>query len=135
MGTFHCPMGAAFYDGDGCILCGLCIATNNEEMVTASNKIRAYLRSQPERKSNFKKIAICGKGGTGKSTIATLMTNALREEGYKVLVIDTDESNPGLFRMFGFGKKPRPLMTLLSRFSLDKPEPKYLKIINKLLES
>jgi len=40
-----------------------------------------------------------------------------------VLVIDTDESNPGLYRMLGFDKEPRPLMKLLSRFSLGEPEP------------
>ena len=123
MGAFHCPMGAPFYDGDGCILCGLCIATTKEEMVEATKKIRDYLRSQADRKSDFKKIAICGKGGTGKSTIVTLMAHALREEGYGVLVIDTDESNPGLYRMLGFDKEPRPLMKLLSRFSLGEPEP------------
>ena len=123
MGAFHCPMGAPFYDGDGCILCGLCIATTKEEMVEATKKIRDYLRSQADRKSDFKKIAICGKGGTGKSTIVTLMADALREEGYGVLVIDTDESNPGLYRMLGFDKEPRPLMKLLSRFSLGEPEP------------
>ena len=123
MGAFHCPMGAPFYDGDGCILCGLCIATTKEEMVEATKKIRNYLRSQVDRKSDFKKIAICGKGGTGKSTIVTLMADALREEGYGVLVIDTDESNPGLYRMLGFDKEPRPLMKLLSRFSLGEPEP------------
>jgi len=123
VGAFHCPMGAPFYDSEGCILCGLCIATTNEEMVEASKKIRAYLRSQPERRSRFQKIAICGKGGTGKSTITTLMAIALREEGYNVLVVDTDESNPGLYRMFGFDKEPRPLIELLSRFSADKPAP------------
>ena len=40
-----------------------------------------------------------------------------------MLVLDTDESNPGLYRMLGFDKEPKPLMTLLSRFSLDEPEP------------
>ena len=129
MGAFHCPMGAPFYDGDGCILCGLCIATTKEEMVEATKKIRNYLRSQVDRKSDFKKIAICGKGGTGKSTIVTLMADALREEGYGVLVIDTDESNPGLYRMLGFDKEPRPLMKLLSRFSLGEPEPETKWII------
>ena len=123
MGEFHCPMGAPFYDGDGCILCGLCIATSKEEMVKASEIIRTYLRSQGERRSHFKKIAICGKGGVGKSTIVTLLGDALKEEGRAVLVIDTDESNPGLHRMLGFDKEPRPLIKLLSRFSIGEPEP------------
>ncbi|MFC1939349.1 P-loop NTPase [Chloroflexota bacterium] len=117
MGDFHCPMGAAFYDDEPCIECELCLATTKEEMIEASKKIREYLRSHAERNSTSKKIAVCGKGGTGKSTVVTLMGNVLREDGYTVLVIDTDESNPGLYRMFGFKKQPTPLMMLLDRFS------------------
>ena len=128
MGEFHCPMGAAFYDDDGCIDCGLCSAKTKEEMVEASKKIRQYLRSHAPSKSIPAKIAVCGKGGTGKSTIVTLMANVMREEGYRVLVVDTDESNPGLFRMFGFSKQPTPLMTLLDSFSSGeaKPETEWL---------
>jgi len=93
-------------------------------MVEASKKIRAYLRSPDRVRRNFSgKIAICGKGGTGKSTVLALLANALDEEGKAVLVVDTDQSNPGLYRMFGFDKKPKPLMTLLSRFSFDEPKP------------
>lgn len=123
MGAFHCPIGVAFYDGQGCMLCGLCVATTSEEMVAASEKMRAYLRSLPERKSNFKKIVVCGKGGAGKSTVVTLMADDLKEKGYSVLVIDTDESNPGLYRMFGFDRQPKPLLNLLSRFAPGEPEP------------
>lgn len=118
MGDFHCPMGAAFYDDEGCIDCGLCSAITKEEMVEASERIREYIRSHADRKNASKKIAVCGKGGTGKSTMVTLMASVLREEGYIVLVIDADESNPGLYRMFGFDKQPTPLMALLERFSL-----------------
>lgn len=122
MGLFHCPMGAAYYDDDPCIDCGLCIAKTKEERIEASNKLRAYLKSHAPRQSAIKKIAVAGKGGVGKSTMATLLANALREEGYQVLVLDTDESNPGLYRMFGFKKEPEKLMSLLSRFSQDGSE-------------
>jgi len=91
-------------------------------MVEASKRMRAHLRSLPVRKSRFRKVAICGKGGTGKSTVATLISGVLREEGYDVLVMDTDESNPGLNRMFGFEKEPKPLIELLPRFSPDSLE-------------
>ncbi len=117
MGIFHCPMGAAFYDDEGCIDCGMCSATTEQEMVEASRKIRAYLRSHAASGGAVKKIAVCGKGGVGKSTLVVLIANALRSNGYGVLVIDTDESNPGLYRLFGFNEEPRPLMALLSRFS------------------
>jgi len=123
-------MGAAYYDDEPCIDCGLCSAKTKEDMVEASKRIRDYLRAHAEkRRGPSKKIAVCGKGGTGKSTIVALMTNALRQAGYLVLVMDTDESNPGLYRLFGFDQQPRPLMALLERFSLGetKPETEWLK--------
>ena len=107
MGLFHCPMGAPFWGDDACIDCGLCSATSSEERVAASKKLRDYIRSHAVDKGAIKKIAVAGKGGTGKSSVVTLMANALREEGYTVLVLDTDESNPGLYRMFGFDKGPQ----------------------------
>ena len=48
------------------------------------------------------KIILCGKGGCGKSTIATLLARAYQKEGKNVLVIDSDESNYGLHRQLGF---------------------------------
>jgi CO dehydrogenase maturation factor len=59
------------------------------------------------------KISICGKGGSGKSTVVTLLANEARTRGYRVLVVDSDESNSGLFRMFGFDHPPVPLMELV----------------------
>ncbi|MFC2034398.1 P-loop NTPase [Chloroflexota bacterium] len=123
MPDFHCPMGAQFYEADDCILCGLCTAINKDELVAASKKLRAYLKEHGEKDIPMQKIAISGKGGVGKSTITTLLAEILADEGYGVLVIDTDESNPGLYRMFNFEKQPQPLMKLLSRFAIGEPEP------------
>lgn len=61
----------------------------------------------------MKKISVCGKGGSGKSSIVTLLANGIRERGYRVLVVDSDESNPGLYRMLGFEKRPNPLLELV----------------------
>jgi CO dehydrogenase maturation factor len=70
-----------------------------------------------------RKIAVCGKGGVGKSTIAALLANVLHDKAYSVLVMDTDESNPGLHRLFGFEGGPRPLLKVLDRFSVGEKKP------------
>ena len=59
------------------------------------------------------KISVCGKGGSGKSTIVSLLAYAARARGLKTLVVDSDESNSGLFRMLGFSEPPAPLMALV----------------------
>lgn len=55
------------------------------------------------------KIIICGKGGCGKSTVSALLSMALNKRGRKVLLVDADESNIGLYRMLGL-EMPAPLM-------------------------
>jgi CO dehydrogenase maturation factor len=58
------------------------------------------------------KILICGKGGSGKSTIASLLAKDLKTNGYRVLVVDTDESNYGLSAQLGL-ETPKELMDKL----------------------
>ncbi|RLG34290.1 ATP-binding protein [Methanosarcinales archaeon] len=52
------------------------------------------------------KILICGKGGSGKSTVSALLARSMAKRGRKVLVIDTDESNFGLHRQLGMELPP-----------------------------
>jgi CO dehydrogenase maturation factor len=59
------------------------------------------------------KISVCGKGGSGKSTLVALLALQAETFGYDVIVIDSDESNTGLFRMLGFNHPPQPLMELV----------------------
>ena len=47
------------------------------------------------------KVLICGKGGSGKSTLSALIARALKNRGYRVLLVDADESNYGLHRLLG----------------------------------
>ncbi|MBU1208771.1 MAG: P-loop NTPase [Proteobacteria bacterium] len=60
----------------------------------------------------MQKISIAGKGGTGKSVLTTLLAKVLKEMGYRVLIVDADESNPGLYRMLGFHHGPSDLIDL-----------------------
>lgn len=47
------------------------------------------------------KIAVCGKGGSGKSTVTTLLAKEMAKRGKRVLVLDCDESNYGLHLQLG----------------------------------
>ena len=61
-----------------------------------------------------KRILVCGKGGSGKSTLVALMATVLQRKAYEVMVLDGDASNPeGLVRLlFGLGVEgePKPLI-------------------------
>jgi CO dehydrogenase maturation factor len=61
----------------------------------------------------MKKIAVCGKGGSGKSVMVRLLANGLKRRGWRVLVVDSDESNTGLYRMLGFSRSPEPLIDFM----------------------
>jgi len=39
------------------------------------------------------KISVCGKGGSGKSTVVSLLAFSASDRGLVPLVIDSDESN------------------------------------------
>ncbi len=81
------------------------------------------------------KISVCGKGGSGKSVIVVLLANELKNRGYHVLVVDSDESNSALYRILGFDQPPEPILELVggkrklqekmsARFSSGESEPK-----------
>lgn len=47
------------------------------------------------------KVILSGKGGSGKSTVSVMVSRALAKKGYRVLLVDADESNLGLHRLLG----------------------------------
>lgn len=125
MSDFHCPAGALTRGADDCINCGLCIATTKEELIAATEIVREYTRAFVQARLRglaMKKIAVCGKGGSGKSTITALLAQVLASFGYRCLVIDTDDSNVGLHRKLGIDECPEPLISCLSRFSIGKED-------------
>lgn len=116
IGSFHCPIGAVAYGAAGCIQCGLCRAVTKEDLVEAARKMREHIRGMAvERAGLIRKIAVCGKGGTGKTTISSLLARALVSFEFGVLVVDTDESNPSLHRLLGLDREPKALGGLLPR--------------------
>lgn len=80
------------------------------------------------------RIAICGKGGSGKSSLLALMATALRARGYEVLILDGDASNPGgITRLLTGGRIVRPLIEFFggrSRVTCPVDDPAPLTRIN-----
>lgn len=79
-----------------------------------------------------KRILVCGKGGSGKSTLVALMATILQRKAYEVIVLDGDASNPeGLVRLlFGLGVEgePKPLIEFFGGIDrvtcpVDDPSP------------
>ena len=70
--------------------------------------------AHPAQPLLHKRILVCGKGGSGKSTFVSLLAVTLERRGYPVVVLDGDASNPeGLVRLlFGLGvqDEPKPLI-------------------------
>jgi len=77
------------------------------------------------------KISICGKGGSGKSVLTTLLADQAVSRGCGVLVVDSDESNSGLFKMLGFENPPVPLMELLGGKKKLKEKMRHPNILAK----
>ena len=64
-----------------------------------------------------------GKGGVGKSLIASLMAVALKRQGYEVGVLDADITGPSIPKMFGITTRPggsnTGILPVLSRSGME----------------
>ena len=65
------------------------------------------------------KIAIAGKGGTGKTTIVGTLARFLARQGRRVLAIDAD-SNPNLALTLGLSRDETAALTPLPRTLLEE---------------
>lgn len=67
---------------------------------TCNSKDTCTIKNNPY--NNVKKIigVMSGKGGVGKSTIASLIAKDLNDKGYKVGVMDADITGPSIPRLF-----------------------------------
>jgi hydrogenase maturation protease len=74
-----------------------------------------------------------GKGGVGKSLVASLTAVALRRHGYEIGILDADITGPSIPKMFGIATKPpgseSGIMPVLSRSGVE------VMSINLLLHS
>lgn len=60
-----------------------------------------------------KKIAICGKGGVGKTTVCAILAQLFAEEGFDVIAVDAD-SDTNLCSAFGLDpeQSPEPMIAM-----------------------
>lgn len=68
------------------------------------------MKTKLDRPLSGKRVGVFGKGGSGKSTVAVLLTRAFRDLGYQVCLLDADSTNLGLAKAIGFERTPEPLL-------------------------
>lgn len=66
-----------------------------------------------------RRIAVCGKGGSGKTTIAGTLARLLARQGHSVIAIDGD-SNPNLAITLGIPPERAESITPLPRSLLER---------------
>jgi len=78
------------------------------------------------------KIAIAGKGGSGKTTVAGILARSLARQGHEVLAVDAD-TNPNLGISLGLG--PDATYELMAaRQALDQDTAEHATTIEQLME-
>jgi len=67
-----------------------------------------YAEIKPKELNNINNVIaiMSGKGGVGKSLVASLAAIALRRQGYEVGILDADITGPSIPRMFGISSRP-----------------------------
>jgi len=82
------------------------------------------------------KLAVAGKGGSGKTSISGTMARLLARDGYKVLAIDGD-SNPNLALTLGVPPERMNDLPVLTRDLLERSDdgPKLAKSLEEICET
>jgi len=79
------------------------------EKLPEVNKVEIeFIQIKPTELNQVKHIiaVMSGKGGVGKSLIASLMAVALKRHGYEVGILDADITGSSIPRMFGISTRP-----------------------------
>jgi len=68
----------------------------------------SYAEVKPKELNNISNVIaiMSGKGGVGKSLVASLAAIALRRQGYEVGILDADITGPSIPKMFGISGPP-----------------------------
>ncbi|MFC1874011.1 P-loop NTPase [Chloroflexota bacterium] len=68
----------------------------------------SFVDGQPKDLNQVGRIiaVMSGKGGVGKSLVASLVAVALRRSGHEVGILDADHTGPTIPRMFGINSRP-----------------------------
>ncbi|MFC1893710.1 P-loop NTPase [Chloroflexota bacterium] len=68
----------------------------------------SFVDGQPKALNEVDHIiaVMSGKGGVGKSLVASLTAVALRRQGYEVGILDADITGPSIPKMFGINDRP-----------------------------
>jgi hydrogenase maturation protease len=68
----------------------------------------SYAEIKPKELNNISNVIaiMSGKGGVGKSLVASLAAIALRRQGHEVGILDADITGPSIPKMFGINGRP-----------------------------
>ena len=84
-----------------------------------------FIEAKPAELNQIKSIiaVMSGKGGVGKSLVASLTAIALRRQGYEVGILDADITGPSIPKMLGISERPggsnTGIMPVLSRSGIE----------------
>ena len=84
-----------------------------------------FIEAKPAELNQIKSIiaVMSGKGGVGKSLVASLTAIALRRQGYEVGILDADITGPSIPKMLGVSERPggsnTGIMPVLSRSGIE----------------
>lgn len=81
-------------------------------------KIKLKIKNKQNKIINKKIISILGTGGVGKSIITINIANLLKENNYKILILDFDILNNSLHTILGVNKYPEKIKNKIKNNSL-----------------